>query len=114
MTSAVAGSSPARFKTHYCIIRQDLPVGVFAAQLIHAAGESAKGVEVGTHAVALAARDEFHLERLEVKLRRLKIPHHAIREPDAPWLGQLMAIGIEPVVDRQITKKVTKGLKLIK
>lgn len=115
MKSEVAGSTPVRFtKTHYCIIRQDLPAGTFAAQLIHAAGESATGVESGTFAVALAARDENHLGFIEAKLRRLSIPHHAIREPDAPWCGALMAIGIEPVVDRSLTKKVTKGLKLIK
>ena len=115
MTSEAAGSTPVqRAKTHYCIIRGDLPVGVFAAQLIHAAGESANGVEPGTYAVALAARDESHLGFLEAKLRRLSIPHHSVREPDAPWFGALMAIGLEPVTDRALTKKVTKGLKLIK
>jgi hypothetical protein len=114
MKSEVAGSTPVRFTTtHYCIIRGDLPVGVFAAQLIHAAGESANGVKPGTYAVALAARDENHLGFIEAKLRRLSIPHHAIREPDAPWNGALMAIGIEPVTDRQPLKKVTKNLKLI-
>jgi hypothetical protein len=51
---------------------------------------------------------------LEEKLRRLCIPHAAIREPDAPWNGALMAIGIEPVVDRNTVKKVTSSLKLLK
>jgi hypothetical protein len=116
MPSEAAGSTPVQrtSSTHYCIIRQDLPAGTFAAQLIHAAGESATGVESGTFAVALAARDEAHLEFIEAKLRRLSIPHHSIREPDAPWFGALMAIGLEPVTDRSLTKKVTKGLKLIK
>lgn len=115
MTSEAAGSTPVRSpKTHYCIIRQDLPVGVLAAQLIHAAGESASGVESGTYAVALAAKDEAHLEFIEARLRRLCIPHKAIREPDPPWNGALMAIGIEPVLDRQPLKKVTKNLKLIR
>jgi len=117
MTSEAAGSTPVRraSSTHYCIIRRDLPLGDFAAQLIHAAGESAGGdLPKNTFAVALAARDEHHLEFIEAKLRRLSIPHHAIREPDAPWNGALMAIGLPPVADRSTVKKVTKGLQLIK
>jgi hypothetical protein len=51
---------------------------------------------------------------LEEKLRRLSIPHRAIREPDAPWNGALMAIGIEPVTDRNILKKVTSSLPLLR
>jgi len=118
MTSEAAGSTPvqrAQTHTHYCILRRDLPLGVFAAQLIHAAGESAGGdLPNNTFAVALGARDEAHLEFIEAKLRRLSIPHHAIREPDDPWNGALMAIGLVPVADRKTTKKVTKGLPLIK
>jgi hypothetical protein len=106
---------PRASSTHYCIIRRDLPLGDFAAQLIHAAGESAGGdLPNNTFAVALAARDEAHLEFIEAKLRRLSIPHTAIREPDFPWCGALMAIGLAPTADRSTTKKVTKGLQLIK
>lgn len=117
MTLEVAGSTPVRCasSTHYCIIRRDLPLGDFAAQLIHAAGESAGGdLPNNTNAVALAAKDEAHLEFIEAKLRRFSIPHTAIREPDAPWNGALMAIGLAPTADRSTTKKVTKGLRLIK
>ncbi|MFV8749694.1 peptidyl-tRNA hydrolase [Nannocystaceae bacterium ST9] len=97
------------------MIRQDLPRGVLAAQLIHAAGESSRGaLPPHTVAVALAARDEVHLESLEQALRRLDIPHRAIREPDPPWNGALMAIGIVPVADRSIVKPVTGGLKLLR
>lgn len=101
--------------THYCILRKDLPLGTLAAQLIHAAGESSPGeLPSHTYAVALAARNEKHLEFLEEKLRRLAIPHVAIREPDAPWDGALMAIGICPVADRNQVKKVTSSLPLLK
>lgn len=101
--------------THYCLIRQDLPRGVLAAQLIHAAGESAPGgLPSGTIAVALAARDEAHLASLELQLRHLGIPHRAIREPDKPWNGALMAIGIEPVVDRALVREVTGSLRLLR
>lgn len=100
--------------THYCIIRKDLPLGVFAAQLIHAAGESSPGnLPDHTFAVCLAARDEEHLLEIESKLLDQGIPHKAIREPDAPWNGQLMAIGISPC-DRSVCKYVTSGLPLVK
>ncbi len=114
------GCSPARHPdspalTHYCVIRQDLPRGVLAAQLIHAAGESSRAVlPPHTFAIALAARDEAHLVSLEHELQRLAIPHCAIREPDPPWNGALMAIGIVPVVDRDSVKRVTGSLKLLR
>lgn len=90
---------------HYCIVRADLPRGVLAAQLIHAAGESSPGaLPRGTKAVALAARDQYALERVALKLRRLGLPHHPIHEPDAPWNGALMAIGIPPVTRPPTTR----------
>jgi len=106
----------ARQLTHYCLVRQDLPLGDLAAQLIHAAGESSGPGDLpdGTFAVALAAKSHAHLEHLERKLVRLAIPHHSIREPDAPWNGELMAIGILPVDDRELVKPVTGGLRLLK
>jgi hypothetical protein len=97
------------------IVREDLPRGVLAAQLIHAAGESSPGdLPTHTFAVALAARDQAHLELLEQKLLERQIPHHAIREPDAPWNNALLAIGIVPVSDRAIVKPVTRSLALLK
>ena len=108
-------SRRAQTLTHYCVVREDLPRGVLAAQLIHAAGESAPGdLPSGTIAVALAARDEAHLAALELELRRRGVPHHAIREPDPPWRGALMAIGIEPVADRARVKPITGSLKLLR
>jgi hypothetical protein len=101
--------------THYCILREDVPRGTQFAQLLHAAGESSPGdLPQNTFAVALAAKSEGHLVFLEEKLRRFSIPHHAIREPDSPWDGALMAIGIRPVADRKLVKKVTSGLPLLK
>ena len=83
--------------THYVIIRADLPEGVQLAQTIHAAGESSPGnIPKGTYAVALEARDELALLRLESALTIDGIAHVAIREPDPPWNNQLMAIGVAP------------------
>lgn len=117
MTSKVAGSSPVRrtyVLYHYCIVRRDLPLGVMAAQLVHAAGESVDGqVPSGTHAVVLGVENESCLSQIEDKLRLLSIPHQAIREADAPWDGALMAIGIHPTSNRRLLKKVTGKLKLL-
>jgi len=86
-----------------------------AAMIIHAAGESSPGnLPEGTHAVALAAKNEAHLRFIEKKLRAFSISHQSIREPDAPWNGALMAIGLVPVSDRNRIKPVTKSLRLIK
>lgn len=105
---------PCRFSTHYCIVRADLPRGVLAAQLIHAAGESSPGgLPPGTRAVALAARDEAHLRSVERRLVRLGIEHRAIREPDRPWDGALMAIGLAPVIDRTTVRRATRRLPLL-
>ncbi len=87
---------------HVCIVRRDLPRGTLAAMLIHAAGESSGSVPPGTHAVALAAEDETHLERIERRLIFERIPHVAIREPDPPWCGALMAIGLPPALRRSL------------
>lgn len=101
---------------HYVIVRDDLPLGVMAAQVIHAAGESVSGpVPSGTHAVALAAPDERTLVRVEERLVEHGVPHRAVREPDAPWHGALMAIGIEPMAaNNQDLRRVVKRLRLLK
>lgn len=85
------------------------------AQTIHAAGESSPGPSLppDTHAVALAASSEQELLDLEMKLVQAGIPHRAIREPDAPWCGQLMAIGIEPC-KRELVQEYTRAFKLVR
>lgn len=99
---------------HYCIARIDLPVGDLAAQLIHAAGESSPGnLPPETRAVALGARSEIELLKLEQKLKKKNIPHVAIREPDEPWCGQIMAIGIAPC-RRSLIRKEVSNFPLIK
>ena len=85
-----------------------------AAQLVHAAGESSPGdLPPHTFAIALATKSEIQLLALEKRLISQNIPHTAIRETDAPWSGQLMAIGIAPC-DRSIVRKEVSQLPLIK
>ena len=88
---------------------------MLAAQLVHAAGESAPGgLPSGTHAVVLGVENEAALHEVERRLFQLGLPHHAIREPDAPWCGALMAIGIPPMAPTKQLRKVTKKLRLLK
>lgn len=47
-------------------------------------------------AVVLGARNEQRLQRLERLLRTRGVSFVAIREPDPPFHGQLMAIGLHP------------------
>lgn len=49
-----------------------------------------------TVVVILGARNEAKLRRLERQLVLAGIMHVAVREPDKPWDGALMAIGLMP------------------
>jgi hypothetical protein len=99
---------------HYIIARRDLKrtvrgstLGVIAAQVTHAAGESFAAWAFRrpnplalldpTIACVLGVPNEQALKRLEKKLKAAKVPHIAVREPDAPWNGQLMTIGLWPM-----------------
>ncbi len=95
--------------THFCVVREDLPLGMIAAQLIHAAGESSPGnLSEGTYAIALAVPDEQGLKALIRELHDHRVEHVIIREPDAPYYGQLMAIGIVPRPRSTLTKILSK------
>ncbi|MCC6995884.1 MAG: hypothetical protein IT370_14845 [Deltaproteobacteria bacterium] len=115
-------------------MRRDLPLGMIAAQLIHAAGESSPGgLASGTRAVALMVEDEAALRALAQSLVRWGVPHVQIREPDPPWSGaenpeqdnaeprsagssSLMAIGVVPMAprDRKQLRRLLGGLPLLR
>ncbi len=95
---------------HYVIVRRDLPLGVQAAMLVHAAGESGPA-STGTYAVVLTVADEASLVSLDQRLRH--IPHTLIRESDSPYGGQAMAIGAL-VSNRAEIRKLTSSLPLLK
>jgi peptidyl-tRNA hydrolase len=104
------------------IVRKDLPRGLQAAQLVHAAGESVEGpVPEGTHVVVLAVDDEEHLLHVAEQLHWSGIKHTLIVEPDLPLLpdrpledGQGTAIGIQPTRDRAALKPHLGRLRLLK
>lgn len=99
--------------THYVIVRADLEPGFLAAQIVHAAGESSPGgLPEGTFAVVLAVPSETALAELGRQLVDAGIAHVAIREPDAPHLGALTAIGCVPVADRAAIRRLTSSLPL--
>ena len=100
---------------HYCIARENLPRGVIAAQLVHAAGESnPKGQH--SYAVVLSASSEAELLDIEKKLCEAEISHVAVRESDAPYNGELMAIGINPVIrsSNKRLRRIVSGIKLLR
>ncbi|MCC6752082.1 MAG: hypothetical protein IT371_30805 [Deltaproteobacteria bacterium] len=118
----VSGACPASHKatpaplvrTHYVVVRADLPQGFLAAQIVHAAGESSPGnLPNGTHAVVLAVPDEPALAVVERALAKAGVPHVAVREPDPPWDGALTAIGVRPVEDRRPVRRVLGRLPLL-
>lgn len=94
-------------------MRSDLPVGLQAANLVHAAGESSPGgLASGTYAVALHAT-ALQLVALAVRLRAADIAHTCIFEPDEPWNGALMAIGLAPA-PRQEVRKLLSSFPLVR
>lgn len=96
------------------LVRDDIPAGAAAAQLVHAAGESSPGnLPCDTFAVVLAVPSAGDLEALAERLVTLGVRHVLIREPDAPWCGEAMALGLAPV-DRETVRVVLKHLRLYK
>lgn len=83
--------------THCVIVRPALERGLLAAMIVHAAGESSMGrADSRTHALALEARSVEELEATATEAERRGLAPVRIVEPDAPWNGQLMAVGIPP------------------
>lgn len=94
--------------------RRDLPRGTQAAQLIHAAGHSSPGnLPVDTFAIALTCEDELELRTLSKRLQDAGITHRRICEPDAPFNGQLMALGLPPAY-KSFYRRYVSNLPLIK
>ncbi len=96
-------------------MRRDLPLGTLAAQLIHAAGASSPGaLPPDTRAIALMVDDEAELALLAERLELAGVSHVVIREPDPPWSGALMAIGIPPLADPRAARRVLARLSLLR
>lgn len=67
----------------------------------------------GTYAIALACKDEGDLRALAERLKTNGLHPHLIHEPDKPYNGQLMALGLEPNYKSKF-RKYLSNLPLIK
>lgn len=89
--------------------------GVTACQAAHAAGESVRGGPApgDTHVVALIAETSADLEALAGRLRGAGLHYVLIREPDEPYNGAAVALGIEPM-DREKVRPFVADFKVFK
>lgn len=101
----------------YIVLHQSVKnhPGVCAVQAAHAAGESCfDGPANGeTHVVALVAETSAALEMLHVSLDKAAIQHVTIREPDAPYKGAAVAVGIKPM-DRESVRSHVAHFKVLR
>jgi hypothetical protein len=88
---------------HYIFVRKDLPLGVLAAMVTHAAGESGalyqdeyNGRFRGATAVVLEANDEAHLRRIDKYLSDNALQRVCVVESGGVYTNQLMSIGCVP------------------
>jgi hypothetical protein len=63
--------------------------------------------------VVLGARSESRLHILECRFLAYGIPHVAIREPDPPYNGALMAIGVAPL-EKELVFDLVKDYNLLR
>lgn len=104
---------------HYIIVRNDLPVGTKCAMIVHAAGESCCNfgtLPKETCAVVLSVENEEQLYNIEEQLKKNNIDFKSIFEPDEPYNGQFMAIGISPIVrsENKDFRRIVSRLKLLR
>lgn len=82
--------------------------------LVHAAGESSPGnLPRDTYAVVLAVKDEAALARVEEVLKSHGVRFVSIHEPDPPYNGQLMAIGVIPGPKKEVGRHLS-SIPLVK
>lgn len=95
------------------LVRTDIPLGVAAAMIVHAAGESAafNPPTPGTFAVVLGVDSAAALEAVDAQLAQHGVSRIMIREPDPPWNGQPMSIGVTPIA-RENVRGVLRHLRL--
>ncbi len=81
--------------------------------IVHAATESLRApCAPHTNAVVLETSEEG-LETLCAVLRAACLPFSQVHEPDPPWCGQLMAVGVAPTAKADVYRHVS-ALPLLK
>lgn len=94
------------------MVRVDLPRGIQAANIVHAAGESGP-VPRGSHAVCLTVPDEATLRVVADRLSAAQIRFVSIVETDTPYTGQMMALGCMPAGKAEL-RRVLSALPLLR
>jgi peptidyl-tRNA hydrolase len=95
------------------VVREDLPIGVLAAHVAHAAGESGPAPP-GSIAVVLGVPNEAELLAIAERLEARGVPHVLIHEDAGPFQNQATAIGIHPTHDRKTVGKALSSLRLVR
>lgn len=95
------------------IVREDLPKGVLAAHVCHAAGESGPAPP-GSIAVVLGVESELALYAAARRLDACGVLYTLIRENAGPFADQATAIGVMPISDRSAIRKAVSALPLVR
>jgi hypothetical protein len=87
-------------------------IGVAASQAAHAARESVRDLphDPETHVAILMAESSDQLVAISLELKVAGLHHVLICEPDPPYNGSAVAIGIEPM-ERERVKPLLSSLK---
>ena len=81
--------------------------------ITHAAGESSPGnLPEGTFAIVKMARDELHLALIADELQAAGVALVRVHEPDRPYCGALMALGLRPA-RKGVLKRHLRKLPLL-
>lgn len=93
-------------------MRSDLPKGVLAAHVAHAASEASG--HGPTRVVVLEAGNEVDLRRIAAALEERSRAHALVVEDAGLFDGQATAIGICPTVELDELRKVVSALPLVR
>jgi hypothetical protein len=58
--------------------------------------------------------NEGELAKLASRLEKGRVSFVRVEEPDAPWGGALMALGLRPVSDRKEVRRYVSSLPLLR
>lgn len=86
----------------YVLVRKDLPANTQMVHVGHACGESIRVAPISKRTIIrlLHVTDEAELKQYHAKLVEKGFHVALVDEPDAPYLGQAMALATEPSPER--------------
>lgn len=101
---------------HYILVRKDLPFAVQMVNVAHAAGESVTEAPIAstTRAVLLHVENEQQLLEYAQLMQEKQISHVLIREPEQPYNGAAMSLGLAPSTRRNAFRRLFYHLQLVK